>query len=200
MARPRPEPPNSARRWLSARQNRSNARVRSVALMPGPLSVTWRSTSGESSSGPGAGRPHTRMVPPRPPMASRALATRLSTTCDNRSGSARTHNDGGASVLRATWRSSANGCHIAMRSARKEPTSSGAATTRSPRSTRARASRPSTMRANRSTSVIAASTSSRACSATSGSRFSSRSRSPVRGVRNWCEASATNASCEAMTS
>ena len=44
--------------------------------------------------------------------------------------------------------------------------------------------------------MSAAASVSRPLGATSRSRFSSRSRSAVSGVRSWCDASATNSSCE----
>ena len=120
MARPRPLPPRPLP-VVEARHRRSKARVRCSADSPGPLSMTWRATRRPASS-----LPARRTTVPAG-AASNALASRLSSTCATRSGSACTAKPAGTAGSSSTPRSSASGAQTATRSATSSRTSTSRA-------------------------------------------------------------------------
>ena len=126
--------------------------------------------------------------------ASSAFATRLSSTWRSRSGErargaavARIADEPDAEVVgRPSHASTRSSTSSRGRPRRAGPHVRRRARARAGRRRAARAARP--RRARRRGPPVPA--------ATSRSRFSSRRRSAVSGVRSWCEASATNSSCE----
>ena len=95
--------------------------------------------------------------------------------------------------------SAASGAQACWRSTRTVDTLTASRSGRWP-SARASASSPSTSRVSRPTSARAASRVAATDPDDASSRFSSRSRSAVSGVRSWWLASATNRRCEATSS
>ena len=130
--------------------------------------------------------------------ASSAFATRLSSTCASRSGG-RARRRAAVDVARraVTLARPQRGATPSTRSRDAAPPSvDGCSAGGAPASARASASRPSTSGRERSTSASAPS--SAGLRRPVASRFSSRSRRAVSGVRSWCDASATNSSCDAQ--
>ncbi len=183
-----------------ARQKRSKARCRCSGVMPGPSSVTCRSTqhglASRSARLAGTYSRSSMVTVLSAGEARRALESRLSRICSTAPGTASTGPTLPANRTRATPSRSNNGSQVPCRSTQTAPTSTGPGVAASS-SRRAIASRPSTILASRSVSVTAAARLPWPGPHTSGSRFSRRSRSAASGVFSWCEASPANACWEA---